>query len=334
MAITFDQHQPFGRTGLLVPPMMFGTAALGNVRRVTAEQTKFEICGQWFQHVVPPIFIDTSAVYGGGLALEMLRRALARYGVAQQEVIVNLRLPLRNGREKEPRGGTESFLRHWHDACRVLGDRYIPQLVSIAGVDDHTTLANLPAERNERPRVFFDAHDALCQLKSRGELRGIGLVANDWRLTKQLVAAADLDWVMLVGSLTIMRHPPELLDFLQLLSARQIPTVLHGVFHCGFLLGGNVCDGRVVDPEDPHDRQLFTWRKAFAALCHGHGVSPTHACIQFALSAPGVVSVAIDTSHPDRIAENAAAVCTQISPSFWQSMREEGLLNDRYPYLG
>lgn len=332
--MTLDRHRPFGNTGLFVPPLMFSTAALGNVHRVIAEQTKFEICGQWFQHVAPPLFLDASTDYGGGLALEVLRRALGRFDIDREEVVVNLRLSVRNDHTEDLPELVELFLRQWHYAGRLLGDSYLPSLVSIDYAKVHSSEAGSPPQRNKRLTDILKAQEALRELKSRGELRGIGLVVNDWRLAEQILSQAEFDWLMLVGGFTIMRHPPELLDFLRSLSARQIPMVVTSVFHCGFLVGGNICDGRVVHPDDSDDRLLFTWRKAFAALCHGHGVSPAHACIQFALSAPGVVSVAVDTSHPDRIAENAAASCTPIPPSFWQSMREEGLLSEEYPYLG
>jgi D-threo-aldose 1-dehydrogenase len=69
------------------------------------------------------------------------------------------------------------------------------------------------------------------------------------------------------------------------------------------------------------------------ALCHGHGVTPTQACIQFALAGPGVVAVLLNSSHPDRVAENVGSVQRLVPDLFWASMKEEGLLAAGYPYV-
>ena len=140
------------------------------------------------------------------------------------------------------------------------------------------------------------------------------------------IAAVEPDWVTLAGGCTLMRHSREMLAFMGELAQRQIPLLLGGVFDGGFPVGGNRLDGRVLSTDDPADRSLFAWRKAFVALCDGHGVSPAHACIQFALSAPGVVAVLLDSSYPDRVVENVNSVIERVPDKFWASMKEEGLL--------
>jgi D-threo-aldose 1-dehydrogenase len=59
-----------------------------------------------------------------------------------------------------------------------------------------------------------------------------------------------------------------------------------------------------------------------------------HACVQFGLSVPGVVAVALNTSHADRIAENVAATAMPVPPQFWATLKEEGLIANDYPYAG
>jgi D-threo-aldose 1-dehydrogenase len=115
------------------------------------------------------------------------------------------------------------------------------------------------------------------------------------------------------------------------LADRRVPIILAGVFDGGFLAGGNRLDGRAVNADDPSQRWLFAWRKAFVALCDGHGISPTHACIQFALSLRGVVAVQLDSSYADRVAANIRSVYTEVPRGFWESMKEEGLLKEFVP---
>jgi D-threo-aldose 1-dehydrogenase len=350
--ITALDHRTFGKTGLSVPPVMFGSSALGNAFQSIPEQTKRAVVGQWIEHVTPPVFIDTAGKYGAGLALEMLGRALDLLDIAPDELIINNKLgwkrtPLR-GAEPGFEPGVWVNLQHdaaqsisydgildcWQEGIRLLGGRYVPRLASVHDPDEYLAAASSPVDRARRFEDVLEAYRALFDLKSAGQVAAVGVGAKDWRIACEIGSAIQLDWVMLAGSFTVMNHPAELLEFMASLAQRQIPIVNSAVFHSGFLVGGRHFDYRVAHPDSATDRPLFAWRKAFVALCHGHGISPAHACIQFGLSPPGVVAVALNTSHPDRVAENVASVLNKVPDSFWAAMKEEGLLAAEYPYLG
>jgi D-threo-aldose 1-dehydrogenase len=352
MKISVDQYRPFGRTGLRVPPIVFGSTALGNAFQSIPEQTKLAIVGEWFRQVRPPVFIDSAGKYGAGLALEVLGRALDRLDISPDEVIINNKLawkraPL-NGSEPEFEPGVWMNLEHdaqqcisydgilgcWEEGCRLLGGRFVPQLASVHDPDEYLAAATSPGDRDRRFGDIRGAYRALNELKDAGLVVGIGVGAKDWRAVKEIDDAVQLDWVMLANSFTVMNHPPDLVAFIASLAKRQIAVINSAVFHAGFLVGGRYFDYRVVSPDNPSHKSLFAWRKAFVALCEGHGVSPAHACVQFGLSAPGIVAVALNTCHPDRVAENIESVLKKIPDSFWGSMKEEGLLAEDFPYLG
>ncbi len=308
--------------------MVFGTCALGNVRRVITEQAKLAVCGEWFQRVAPPVFIDTSSQFGAGMALEAIGQALDRLEIPPDEVIISDRLPWTDGRICYA-GIRES----WEDDCRLLGGRHPPQIVSLLDPDKYLAVADACA-RARRFQEVLDAYRELSELKAAGKVAGVGVTATDWRVAQEIGEAVELDWIMLIGCFTVMHHPSELCEFMGRLAKQQIAIIISAVFHGGFLVGGSEFDGHQVHADDPVNRSLFVWRKSFAALCHGHGITPAHACIQFALSAPGVVAVAVDTSRIDRIAENVESAITKVPAAFWASMKDERLLADDYPFLG
>jgi D-threo-aldose 1-dehydrogenase len=93
-------------------------------------------------------------------------------------------------------------------------------------------------------------------------------------------------------------------------------------------------DGLPASAEDEAQRGLLAWRKAFVALCDGHGIMPAHACIQFALSVPGIVAVQLDSSQLDRVAANIRSGFVDMPANFWMSMIEEGLLETDVPGIG
>ena len=126
MNISAGQRRPFGALGLTVPPIVFGTAALGNVPQVIPEQRKLEICGRWFQQVEPPVFIDVAYRDGDGLALEVLGRMLRRLDIESDEVIIHLTLD------------ADRVAVDWEKSYRLLGSEYPPKLISICDADEST----------------------------------------------------------------------------------------------------------------------------------------------------------------------------------------------------
>jgi D-threo-aldose 1-dehydrogenase len=301
MSISAAQRRPFGAFGLTIPPIVFGTAALGNVPQVIPEQRKLEICGEWFQHIKPPVFIDVTYKHGDGLALEVLGRMLRRLDVEGDEIVIHLTL------------GADQLAEDWEKSCRLLGSEFRPKLISICNPGDA-------------------ACRTVSEWKAAGLVLGAGVASRDLQLLSSL--SPVVDWVVLTGGFTLMRHPTELLTLMAELAARQIPIVVSGVFEGGFLVGRNRLDGRVPSADVPADRSLLAWRTSFAALCHGHSVTPAQVCIQFALSGPGVVAVMLNSSHPDRVAENVGCVERAVPDVFWTSLKEEGLLAADYGYLG
>lgn len=352
MKLAADHYRPLGKTGLRVPPIVFGSSALGNLFQVIPDVTKLEICSEWFEHLEPPIVVDTAGKYGAGLALEMIGRALDKFEIPPENVIISNKLawqrsPLLTDEPTfEP--GIWFNLRHdavqrisydgihecWEEGCRLLGEAHRPQLVSVHDPDEYLAAATSAADRDRRFNDILGAYRALSELKAAGQVQGVGVGAKNWRVVQEIDAAVPLDWVMLANSLTVYKHPPELLAFMASLEERGIGIINSAVFHAGFLVGGKYFDFRPVDPENDADKRLFTWRKCFVALCEAHGISPMHACVQFGLSGPGVVAVALNTSRPERVRENVTAVQTPVPSHFWTALKEEGLIAEDYPHVG
>jgi D-threo-aldose 1-dehydrogenase len=305
MTKVHNQHRALGRTGLHVPPICFGSAALGNVNRVIPEQSKLAICGEWIRGVSPPVWINADYRHGEGVALEVLGRMLRRLDVAGDDVVVDLVL---DGGRSSRQGVADC----WEKSCLLLGDDYRPKLVSIDQPND-------------------DVWRAANELMNAGQVAGVGMVFSDLQGAKDLMFSREPDWLTLRAGFTPMRQQAEAIALVSAAVEKQTPIVLAGVFERGFLVGGNQLDGRELSTVDPTNRALFAWRKAFVALCDGHGIRPSHACIQFALSVPGVVALLVESSYPDRVAENINSVCQKVPDNFWASMKEEGLLAKEWP---
>jgi D-threo-aldose 1-dehydrogenase len=56
--------------------------------------------------------------------------------------------------------------------------------------------------------------------------------------------------------------------------------------------------------------------------------------VQFGLTPPGVASIALNTSKPDRVQQNVALVQTVVPQKFWTACKDAGLIAKDYPYAG
>jgi len=355
------QHTAFGRTGLCLPPIVFGTSCLGNLYEVIADEVKLSICREWFRHASPlsagesprrPVALDSAGKYGAGLALEQLGRCLRALEIPPEQVIISNKLgwkrtPLKGpsptfepgvwadiGHDAELRVSYQGILDCWEEGLELLGPEHAPQMVSVHDPDEYLAAAASPAQRSERFGQILDAYRALNELKATGAVRAVGVGAKDWCVVRELHQAVGLDWVMFANSLTVLHHPPELLAFVDQLRHEGVGVINSAVFHAGFLVGGRFFDYRVLSHDTAEHRRLFVWRETFQSLCERHRVSPAAACVRFALSPPGVAAVALNTSRPERVAENVAAVQAEIPAAFWVEAKDIGLIRRDYPYVG
>jgi D-threo-aldose 1-dehydrogenase len=162
----------------------------------------------------------------------------------------------------------------------------------------------------------------------------VGVGAKDWTAMRELVDSVELDWVMLACSFTVLRHPPEVVAFVDRLQRAGIGVVDSAVFHAGFLTGGEFFDYRRVDAASADGRPLFAWRDRFHAICRAHDVSPAAACVRFALSHPAVACVALNTSRPEQVRANVALGDARPPARFWSALKDAGLVRRDYRHVG
>jgi D-threo-aldose 1-dehydrogenase len=120
---------------------------------------------------------------------------------------------------------------------------------------------------------------------------------------------------------------------MQSLHQNQVSIVNSAVFHAGFLIGGKYFDYQLIQPDTAANKAIFAWRDQFFALCVKHQISPAVACVSFATTAPGVVSIALNTSNPKHIRGNVESVTTQVPVAFWADMKANKLIAEDYPFL-
>lgn len=339
--------RPLGRTGLLVPPVIFGTSCLGNLYEAIPYDRKLAIVREIIKHSPAPAVFDSAGKYGAGLALEVVGQAFRELGVAAKDVIISnklgwYRVPLRGAEptfekgvwaqianDAESRMSYEGILQCYEQGCELLGREYPTHVVSVHDPDEYLAAATSPDERDRRLADVTSAYRALFELKRKGVVKAVGIGSKDWRVIREVTERVDLDWVMFACSLTVHKHPAELIEFIAQLHSRGVGMVNSAVFNAGFLIGGPWYDYRKPDPVT--DAGLFAWREKFLAVCRQHEVRPADVCVQFGLALPGVMAVALNTGNPERVADNIVSASRPIPGTCWSALKDAGLIARDYP---
>ncbi len=344
------QVTPLGKTGLNVPPIIYGTSFLGNLYKELPWETKLSIMREWFNASGLPVVVDSAGKYGAGLALEVIGRGLKELGIDPGKVMISnklgwYRVPLTTPEPTFEKGAWanlkndavqkisyEGIIECWMQGNELLGD-YKADLVSVHDPDEYLAAADNENDREKRLNDIKEAYKALFELKHKGEVRAVGIGSKDWHVIKELYDDVKFDWVMIANSLTLYRHPEDILSFIEQLDNDGVGVINSAIFNAGFLTGGDYFDYRLIDPNKPEDRERLKWRKRFFAVCDEFNVQPGDACLHFAVSPPQISSVALNPSKPKRIKRNVEVLQTEIPSGFWQALKAKDVIDRNYKYL-
>ena len=343
--------KPLGRTGLQLPQVVYGTSYLGNLYRELPYGEKLELIRRWFECTKKPVVIDTAGKYGAGLALEVIGQGLAELGIDPGEVVISnklgwYRVPLTSDEPTFEPGawagldhdcvqtfGYEGIMKCFEQGEELLGGDYHAALVSVHDPDEYLLAASDPDDRDSRMLEILESYRALFDLKEEGKIKAVGIGSKDWTIIRELYTHVPFDWVMFANSFTILRHPSEIIKFMDRLENEGVGIINSAVFHGGFLTGGAKFDYQEVDQDTEEGAFLHGWRDAFHSLCLEHQVAPGNAALHFGLSHPAIVSIALNTSKPEKMNRNVETLLQEIPVALWKSMKKEGVMDPEYPYL-
>lgn len=331
------------QSDLSLPPVIFGTSSLGNLYQAVDYKVKQEVVKACVASSKPVAYFDSAGKYGAGLALESLGKCLADLKVDPQQVIISNKLgwyrtPLLTPEPTFEAGiwkdiehdavqmiSYDGILKCFEQGNKLLGN-YKAQMVSVHDPDEYLSASHSKEDYDERYQQILDAYLALGELKSAGLVSSIGVGAKDWKIIQAIAADVRLDWVMIANSLTIRSHPADLIAFIKELNQKNIKVINSAIFNGGFLTGGDFYNYQPVEADSLAGKALLEWRDKFYQVCKTFEVLPAEACFSFSAGFPGVKSIALNTTRPDKVAINAALAQKEIPAGFWQEMQTQGLI--------
>lgn len=345
------EHFEQSKTALQLPRIIFGTSALGNLYTELSETSKTDIVSECFKYCNLPVVFDCAGKCGAGLALECLGQSLEKLKIKPSDVIISnklgwFRVDLKTSEPTFEPGvwknlkydavqkiSYKGILECWEQGNELFGNKYLPQMLSAHDPDEYIGKAKSRYEEEKLLHNILEAYEALYELKKAEKTKAIGIGAKNWKIIKTVLKHIQLDWVMFANSMTIKNHPVELLEFMVELASKKIAIINSAVFHAVFLTGGTFYDYKTIKPDSHENIAIFNWREKFYLICKKYNVIPAAACVNFALSPPGVKGISLNTSKPEHIKTNEELVQTNIPKEFYIEMKKEGLINKDYPYL-
>lgn len=327
-----------------LPPVIFGTSCLGNIYEATPYETKLAIVRECVNNSPGIPMFDTAGKYGAGLSLEMLGKCLKDLHVKPDEVIISNKLAWYQTELTTPEPTFEKgiwkdlthdavqkisyrgILECFHQGNELLGD-YTSRMASVHDPDEYLATAKNKAEEDKLYNDILDAYHALLELKQQGKVAGIGVGSKQWKVIQRIAADVPLDWVMIANSLTLYSHPKELIEFIAELNAKNIAVINSAVFNGGFLIGSDFYNYNQVDKTTAEGKALYKWRDTFFELCKQFNIQPAEACFNYGFNIPGVKSVALSTTKPEKVKTNIDMATKKIPQGFWDAMKEKGLIN-------
>jgi len=328
-----------------LPQIIFGTSGLGNLYVALPQDVKQEIISECLKHSPPPVVFDSAGKYGAGLALESLGKCLQSLQVKPEEVVISNKLGWLRTELTEPEPTFEPGV--WKDLkydaaqkisyhgileCYEQGNQllgaYEARMVSVHDPDEYLAGAQNTEDLDKRYQDILHAYQALNELKSAGKVDSIGVGAKNWQTIQKISMDVQLDWVMFANSMTVHSHPKELVKFMEKLHRQGVLIINSAIFNAGFLTGSDYYNYRAVNRST--EPELYNWRDKFYQVCDAYSLSPAAVCTAFVFQAPGVQSVALNTSNPERISINTRLKDVHIPAAFWQEMRRNKLIDQDY----
>jgi D-threo-aldose 1-dehydrogenase len=325
--ITTAEPVQAGRTGLFVPRVGLGTAALGNFQKAISDAEAIAVINHALASGVR--YIDTAPLYGHGLAEQRVGQAVAT--APRSELIVSTKVG-RLLREDAPPDESQ-----YHDGVPFYKDvpaagpmwdfsydgirRSVEESAERTGID-RFDIVHLHDPDDHLSQASTTGYRALRDLRAEGRVSAIGAGMNSSAPLTRLVRDCDLDIVLLAGRYTLLDQSA-MADLLPLCEERDVSVVIGGVFNSGVL----------VDPAPdahfnylPADQRILEKARAIRQVCDKYEVPLAAAAIQFPLAHPRVCTVLIGARTIAEMEADLSLFDVEIPPQLWADLRRAELL--------
>ena len=330
-----------GKTSLNVSTLGFGAASMGNlyqtVSNTEAQATLDSAIGLGLN------LFDTSPRYGAGLSERRVGDALRP--LAKEDYVIATKV----GRLLKPDTQSDinqlrhgfmtpmpfdahydysysGIMRSFEDSQQRLGLAEIDiLLVHDLGCYTHGSKDNYYFEQFEK-----SGYKALEELRKHGDIKAIGLGVNEIEVCERAMNIGQFDCFLLAGRYSLLSQDP-IHEFFPKCEAHGASIILGGPYNSGILATGVSGKGTPYYNYEPAPKSIIDRVAKIEAVCAQYQVTLAAAALQFPLGHPGVASVIPGLDSAKRVQQTIKLFNEMIPDDFWQTLKEEGLLDQAAP---
>ncbi len=326
------EHRQFGRSGLKVPVLSFGTGTFGGVG---------EFFGRWGSSDVAEAtrlvdvcldagldFFDTADIYSSGAAESILGQALKG---RRDRVLISTKATFTTGAGPNDKGSSRHYLlRACEASLRRLGTDYI-DVYFMHGFDALT-----PVEETLR---------ALDDLIRAGKIRYIGCSNfSGWQVMKSLAASERYGlarYVAYQGYYSLIGRDYEW-ELMPLALDQGLGTMVWSPLGWGRLTGrirrghapesGRISQGGAAGGPTIDDGDLYGVVDALEAVARETGRSVPQVALNWLLTRPSVVNLVIGARNEAQLRDNLGALDWSLDPAQIARLDTASRRTPIYPY--
>lgn len=294
-------RRPFGKTGLMVPPIAVGCAPLGNMGTTfgydVAEEDAVATILAALDSPIP--YIDTAAHYGDGESERRVGLALRKRGGLPKNAI----LQTKEGRDGQNDYSGDTVKRRMERSLKLLGvDR-----IDIVYLHDQEWTTFDAAMAPGGPV------DVLQRFRDEGVVGHLGVAGGPVPVQMQYVETGLFDALIHHNRYTLLNRSAN--PLIDAAAARGMAVLNAAPYGSGMLVKGPDAYPRYAYQKA--SPEMIDRVRQFAAIADRYGVPLPAVALQFSTRDPRMTATIVGMSRPDRIADTIRYVTTPIPEDLW-----------------
>jgi D-threo-aldose 1-dehydrogenase len=329
-----------GRADVEVTELGFGGAPMGELfERVSEEQGQRTLQAAWDVGVR---YFDTAPFYGYGKSEHRIGRFLREQPRTEFMLSTKVGRVLRATHDLDNfekgfwLGGLpfdaafdysyDGIMRSYEDSLQRLGLNSI-DLLLIHDLDYffHTTEEQVTASIAQ---IYTSGWRALDELRSSGQIQGIGAGLNMLGMIPRFLDMVDLDFFIVAMPYTLLDQEALEVEFPKC-AEHGVSVVIGSVFASGILATGPT--ENALYAYAPAPAEILEKTRRIEAVCQRHDTPLPAAALQFPLAHPIVAAIIPGAFKPEHIQSNIKLFQHPIPADLWAELKAEGLLREDAP---
>lgn len=325
------EHTVLPRSGLELPRLGLGTAALGGLYAAVSENDA--IATVETAHELGLRLFDTAPLYGFGLAEARLGVALRSH---RRDFILSTKVGrlLRADAPPDPTqlSNGESIYRSTSSLNPVIDfsadgvQQSLDESRGRIGIDEIDLVYLHDAELSVSDALGC-AYPALDRMRESAEIKAVGVGSLDIDVLIYFARHARCDCFLLAGRYTLLDFSAAA-ELLPLCQDLGIAVIAGGVFNSGILAQPEPGARFDYQPASP---EILGRAAALDEVCRRFDVPLKAAALQFTAAHPGIVSIVVGARSAAEIRENVELYAQFIPGALWDELKHRQLIPSSAP---